>query len=153
MELHHIYLIIHLLAATVWVGGHLVLAIGFLPKALKNNDFTHINRFEKTYEPIGMPSLLLLVITGILMAYDFGLGITTWFSFSSAVETVVSIKIICLLATICLAISAQTRVLPQLHKGNIKKLPEMAIHIVSVTILGIIMLILGSFVRYGGINL
>lgn len=152
MQLHHIYLIIHLLAATIWVGGHLVLAIGFLPKALKNNDFNYIDKFEKTYEPIGIPSLLLLVITGILMAYNFGATLGTWFSFTSTIETVVSLKIICLIATICLAISAQTRVLPQLHKGNIKKLPEMAVHIIAVTILGIAMLILGSFVRYGGIN-
>ena len=66
---HHIYLIFHLLAATIWVGGHLVLALGFLPKALKNKDFSYIDKFEKTYEPIGMPSLLVLLITGILMAY------------------------------------------------------------------------------------
>lgn len=153
MTLHHFYLIVHLLAATIWVGGHLVLAIGFLPKALKYNDFSYIDKFEKTYEPIGMPSLLLLVITGILMAYDFGTGITTWFSFISSIETVISAKIICLLLTVCLAISAQTRVLPQLHKGNLRKLPEMAAHIISVTILGVLMLVLGSFVRYGGIQL
>lgn len=152
MQLHHIYLIIHLLAATIWVGGHLVLAIGFLPKALKHNDFDYIKKFEKTYEPIGMPSLFLLLITGILMAYDFGQGISTWFSFSNGIETVISLKISCLLLTFCFAISAQTRVLPELNKGNIKKLPEMAVHIISVTIIGVVMLILGSFVRYGGVH-
>ena len=67
MDKHHILLIIHLISATVWVGGHLVLLLGFLPKALKHKNFDFISRFEKTYEPIGMPSLLLLVITGILM--------------------------------------------------------------------------------------
>lgn len=152
MEIHHFYLIIHLLAATIWVGGHLVLAIGFLPKALKYNDFDYIKRFEKIYEPIGMPSLVLLLITGVLMAYDFGLEITSWFSFSNGIETIISLKISCLIATICFAISAQTRVLPKLHKGDMKKLPEMAIHIISVTIIGVAMLVLGSFVRYGGIN-
>lgn len=152
MQTHHFYLIVHLLAATVWVGGHLVLAIGFLPKALKNKDFSRIEKFEKTYEPIGMPSLLLLLVTGILMAYDFDLGITTWFAFASPVETVISLKIICLLLTVCLAISAQVRVLPKLRSGKIEKLPEMAVHIVAVTLIGIVMLVLGSFVRYGGIN-
>lgn len=152
MQTHHFYLIVHLLAATVWVGGHLVLAIGFLPKALKNKDFSRIEKFEKTYEPIGMPSLLLLLVTGILMAYDFDLGITTWFAFTSPIETVISLKIICLLLTVCLAISAQVRVLPKLRNGKIEKLPEMAVHIVAVTLIGIVMLVLGSFVRYGGIN-
>lgn len=152
MQTHHFYLIVHLLAATVWVGGHLVLAIGFLPKALKNKDFSRIEKFEKTYEPIGMPSLLLLLVTGILMAYDFDLGITTWFAFTSPIETVISLKIICLLLTVCLAISAQVRVLPKLRSGKIEKLPEMAVHIVAVSLIGIVMLVLGSFVRYGGIN-
>ena len=150
--MHHIYLIIHLIAATIWVGGHLVLAFGFLPKALKNNDFSYIDRFEKTYEPIGMPSLVLLVITGILMAYDFGQGVSKWFSFSNPIETVISLKLLGLLISVCFAISAQTRVLPQLKKGNIKKLPEMAVHIICVTIIGVLLLIFGSFVRYGGIN-
>lgn len=152
MQIHHFYLVVHLLSATIWVGGHLVLAIGFLPKALKHKNFDYIKNFEKTYEPIGMPSLLLLVVTGVLMSYNFGIGIAQWFSFSNGIETVISLKIIGLLLTVGLAISAQTRVLPQLHKGNIKKLPEMAVHIICVTLIGIVMLILGSFVRYGGIN-
>lgn len=148
MNTHHIYLIIHLLSATVWVGGHLVLAIGFLPKALKYKDFSYISKFEKVYEPIGMPALLLLVITGILMAYDFGVTFPQWFSFANPLEKIVSTKISLLLLTICFAISAQTRVLPKLHQGNLKKLPEMAFHIISVTLIGVFMLILGSYFRY-----
>ena len=82
MYTHHILLILHLVAATIWVGGHLVLAIGFLPKALKHNDFSYIANFEKTYEPIGMPSLLVLVITGIILAYDYGATFSTWLFFN-----------------------------------------------------------------------
>lgn len=153
MALHHILLIMHLIGATIWVGGHLVLAIGFLPKALKHRDFSYIEKFEKTYEPIGMPALLLLVITGVWMAYDFGAKIGTWFSFGSPIETVVSLKIIGIFLTLCLAISAQTRVLPKLRNGNLEKLPEMAVHIVLVTLIGITLLIFGSFFRQGGFNL
>lgn len=153
MNIHHIYLIIHLLSATIWVGGHLVLAIGFLPKALAKKDFDYIKRFEKIYEPIGMPSLLLLIVTGVLMGYDFGVSVPLWFSFSNPLETIVSLKIIGIILTILFAISAQVRVLPKLEKGNIDKLPEMAFHIISVTLIGVGLLILGSFVRLGGINL
>ena len=150
--MHHLLLIIHLIAATIWVGGHLVLAIGYMPRALKYKDFSYIGNFEKKYEPIGMPSLLLLVITGISMAYDYDAGLKSWFSFSNSIETVVSLKLSCLLLSVCFAISAQMRVLPKLRKGNLSKLPEMAVHITSVTLLGVTMVILGSFVRYGGIS-
>ena len=142
--MHHLLLIIHLIAATIWVGGHLVLAIGYMPRALKYKDFSYIGNFEKKYEPIGMPSLLLLVITGISMAYDYDAGLKSWFSFSNSIETVVSLKLSCLLLSVCFAISAQTRVLPKLRKGNLSKLPEMAVHITSVTLLGVTMVILGA---------
>ena len=149
MDRHHILLIIHLISATIWVGGHLILLLGFLPKALKHKNFDFISRFEKTYEPIGMPSLLLLVVTGIWMAYDLNAPLPSWFSFATGIETVVSLKIIGLLTSICFAISAQTRVLPKLAKGQIKKLPEMAVHILCVTLIAVTLLILGSTIRNG----
>ena len=150
MYTHHILLVLHLIAATIWVGGQLVLAIGYLPKALKRKDFSYIGNFEKTYEPIGMPSLAVLIITGILMAYDYNAGFSSWFSFGTPIERVVSLKLIFLLTTICFAISAQTRVLPKLRKGQLNKLPEMAVHIICVTLIGVLMVILGSLVRIGG---
>ena len=150
MYTHHILLVLHLIAATIWVGGHLVLAIGYLPKALKHKDFSYIGNFEKTYEPIGMPSLAVLIITGILMAYDYNAGFSSWFSFATPIERVVSLKFTFLLTTVCFAISAQTRVLPKLRKGQLNKLPEMAVHIICVTLIGVLMVILGSLVRIGG---
>ena len=137
MDRHHILLIIHLISATIWVGGHLILLLGFLPKALKHKNFDFISRFEKTYEPIGMPSHL-------------NAPLPSWFSFATGIETVVSLKIIGLLTSICFAISAQTRVLPKLAKGQIKKLPEMAVHILCVTLIAVTLLILGSTIRNGG---
>ena len=150
MYTHHILLVLHLIAATIWVGGHLVLAIGYLPKALKHKDFSYIGNFEKTYEPIGMPSLAVLIITGILMAYDYNAGFSSWFSFATPIERVVSLKLTFLLTTVCFAISAQTRVLPKLRKGQLNKLPEMAVHIICVTLIGVLMVIFGSLVRIGG---
>ena len=150
MYTHHILLVLHLIAATIWVGGHLVLAIGYLPKALKHKDFSYIGNFEMTYEPIGMPSLAVLIITGILMAYDYNAGFSSWFSFATPIERVVSLKLTFLLTTVCFAISAQTRVLPKLRKGQLNKLPEMAVHIICVTLIGVLMVILGSLVRIGG---
>ena len=152
MYTHHILLVLHLIAATIWVGGHLVLAIGYLPKALKHKDFSYIGNFEKTYEPIGMPSLAVLIITGILMAYDYNAGFSSWFSFATPIERVVSLKLTFLLTTVCFAISAQTRVLPKLRKGQLNKLPEMAMHIICVTLIGVLMVILGSLVRIGGLQ-
>ncbi|RZJ35657.1 MAG: copper resistance protein CopD [Flavobacterium sp.] len=145
---HHLLLAIHIVAASVWVGGHLLLAVKYLPKALRERNVQIILNFEKGYESLGMPSLLLLVATGIAMAYDYGVPVSHWFSFSDPIEKVVSTKLVLLLSTLALAINAQLFVIPKLSEKNLKL---MAVHIVLVTLLGVSMLILGTFVRYGGI--
>lgn len=146
---HHLLLILHLLGATIWVGGHLVLAVGILPEVLKKKDPEILLSFERKFEKIGIPALVIMVISGIWMAYQFGIGISQWFHFKNPIETVVSLKLALLFITVIFALSANIFVLPKLSP---KKLPLMAFHIICVTILGVLMLILGSFVRYGGIN-
>ena len=90
MTLHHFILVLHLIAATIWVGGHLTLSIVFLPVALRKKDPNIILNFERKFEPLGMTALLTLVITGIWMAYDFNVTTEKWFSFSSGFEKVIS---------------------------------------------------------------
>lgn len=147
---HHFLLIIHLLSATVWVGGHLLLTFGHLPQALKEKDQNIILNYEQKYEPVGMTALVLLVITGVLMAYKYGVSVDYWFQFANPIEKVISTKLLLLFVTVAFALSAQFRVLPKL-KNNSEKLPEMAFHIISVTIIGVLMLVYGSFIRFGGI--
>lgn len=146
---HHLLLIIHLLSAAIWVGGHLLLVLGYLPQALKEKNLNIILNYEKKYEPVGMTALILLLITGILMAYQYGVSVGYWFHFDTPIEKVVSTKLLLLFLTVLFALSAQFRVIPQL-KNNPDKLPEMTFHILSVTLIGVLMLIFGSFIRFGG---
>lgn len=146
--MHHFLLILHLISATIWVGGHLLLCIRYLPKAMKQNDPEILKHFEQQYEMIGLPALAILVISGILMAYDYNTGITTWFHFTNAIERVISIKLSLLLITLGLAIHARLFIIPNLKP---KLLNKMAWHIIAITATGIAMLVFGSFVRTGGI--
>ncbi|MGG5505239.1 MULTISPECIES: CopD family protein [unclassified Myroides] len=146
----HILLLFHLLSATIWVGGHLVLSIVVLPQVWKEKNIAMLFNFERRYEWLGMPALAILLLTGVRMAYVYNVKIATWFAFKTPIETVVSLKLLCLLSIVLFALSAQCYVLPRL-KINSKKLPLMTFHIIAVTLISILMLILGSFVRYGGI--
>ncbi|MGL2967215.1 copper resistance protein CopD [Flavobacterium sp. XGLA_31] len=145
---HHIFLVLHLLAATVWVGGHLFLSLRFLPEALKKKDPEVLKNFKDKFEPVGMPSLIILLITGILMAYDFDVTVTKWFSFSNAIEKVVSLKLILMFTSLLMAINAQIFVFPKVTSERLK---PVAIQIVLITLIGIAMLVLGSLVRVGGL--
>lgn len=146
--LHHFYLILHIFAATIWVGGHFLLLVRYLPKALREQNTNVISDYEKQYEVVGIPALLISIITGILLAYHYGVPIGTWFSFSSPIEKVVSIKLLLLLTTVILAIHARFFIIPRL---STRTLPMLGWHILAVTALGISLLTLGTFVRMGGL--
>lgn len=146
---HHLLLILHLLGAAIWVGGHLILSIAILPEVLRKQSPEILLNFERKYEKIGIPALIIMVVSGVWMTLNFGVGVSHWFSFSNPIETVVSLKLLLLFTTVLFALSANIFVLPKLSP---KLLPVMAFHIISVTLLGVAMLVLGSFVRYGGLN-
>ena len=145
---HQIYLIIHLLAATIWVGGHLILLLRYVPKAIKNKSLEELSAFRKNFEPVGMPSLFILILTGILMAYDYNITFEKWFLFENSIEKIVSIKLILLFISLTLAFITIKFVLPSINKIS----PFILYFIIFlVTTIAVTMLVLGSLVRVGGI--
>ncbi len=145
---HQIILIIHLLAASIWVGGHLFLILRILPATLQQKDISILSDFRLKFGKIGMPSLLILVVTGILLAYDYNVPISDWFSFSNPIEKIISIKLLLLFTSLSLAVHAQKVVFPKLTSNRM--LPAI-VEIIIVTLIAVSMVILGSLVRVGGL--
>ncbi|GAB4255479.1 MAG: CopD family protein [Vicingaceae bacterium] len=137
-------LIIHLLAATIWTGGHLYLALGILPKILITKNIEKLLDFERSYEKIGMPALLVQVITGVYMSLNL-LDFNQWFDFDNHISKHISIKIILLAITVILALIANFKIIPQLHKKNY--LTIMAFFIYTVTIISVLFVITGASFR------
>lgn len=137
-------ILLHVLGATVWAGGHLILSIGFLPKALKEKDISVIVNFEKHYERVGIPALLIQVITGIWMALIY-VPIGEWLSFDTKHHLYLWTKIGLLLTTIVFAVHARFFIFPTL---TIEKLPSMAFHIVMATMLAVMFVITGLSFRF-----
>jgi putative copper export protein len=137
---------LHLLFATIWVGGHLVLSIGILPQAIKTKDVSIIVNFESIYEKIGIPSLVGQILTGIvlfLMRVENYSVLLRWDDF---IGRHFILKILLLLFTIGLAIHARLRIVPKLNKENLNIL---AIHIIAVSIVGVLFVLVGISIRLG----
>ena len=66
--MYGLLLLLHILAATIWTGGHIVLSTVVLPRALRERSPESLLRFERGYEKIGIPALLIQVGTGIALA-------------------------------------------------------------------------------------
>ncbi len=146
--MYNISITLHVLAATIWAGGHLVLTLGFLPKALKDKNPEVIKFFESRYERIGMPALLVLVITGLYQSFRMIPNFFDWFNYISFVPVNVTIKLGLLVLTLILAVHARFSIIPKLNESNLKPL---AYHIISVTVIAVLMVIVGVSFRYGGL--
>ncbi len=135
--------ILHVLGASVWVGGHLLLLFRYLPEALRKRDPAIIQGFEQKYEAIGIPALLLQAITGIFLGMRYEVQ---WFSFTSHTDLLFNLKLILLLLTLALGIHARFFILPRLEASGLRSL---ALHIAAVTILAIGFVYVGISFRFG----
>lgn len=145
---YRLLVILHLLGASVWVGGHLVLCLSVLPRALRTRDSQPVRAFESGFERIGIPALILQVVTGLVLALRWAPDPVTWLWPTTPASALVRIKLALLAATILLAVDARLRLVPHLDAS---RLPALAWHIVAVTVIAVLMLIVGVGIRTGGL--
>lgn len=132
-------ILFHVLGACVWTGGHLVLALSVLPKALKEKDPEVVHVFEERFERIGIPALLIQIITGLRMASIY-VELQDWFKFNNVMNTHISVKLILLIITLLLAIHARFFILPKLNRDN---LSFLALHIIAITLVALALVFTG----------
>lgn len=145
MSTYATVLILHVLGATVWTGGHLVLALGILPGALRERSTVAVEAFEVRFERIGIPALIIQVATGLYLAVTLAPP-STWLQLDSAATRAIVLKLGLLAITAALAAHARLRVIPHLTAEN---LGTLAWHIVAVTLLSVAFVIVGVGYRVG----
>jgi len=145
--LRPLLLTLHILGACVWAGGHLMLAITVLPRALARRDPRILRAFEEPFERIGIPALVVQVLTGVWLASQF-VPVTRWLAFGSDLEVRIGAKLLFLVLTVGLALHARLRLLPRLDNSN---LGLLAVHIVIVTALAVALVIVGVDFRTGAL--
>jgi len=136
----------HILGATIWTGGHIVLSLAVLPRVLKEKSPERLLEFESAFERIGKPAMLVQIITGLLLAHRLLPDVYLWLDWSNPVSRVVGMKLMLLALTILLAADAKLRVLPKLSNKN---LWDMAAHIIAVTLLSVLFVIVGVSFKTG----
>lgn len=144
--MYHIALLFHILAATIWTGGHLILATTILPNALKSKNVDFIKTFEQGYETVGIPALLVQIVSGFYLAYSLLPDAHLWLDWSNPVAKVISLKLGLLCLTFMLAIDARLRVIPKLSSDNIH---DLALHIIPVTVISVLFVFVGVSLKAG----
>lgn len=144
--MYGLLLLLHILAATIWAGGHIVLSVVVLPNVLKQRSPGLLLSFESVYEKIGMPALIIQIITGVMLAHRLLPDVSQWFDLSNPVAHPIMLKLGLLALTAGFAINARFRVIPNLSPSNLN---VMAWHIVSVTVISVLFVVVGVSFRTG----
>ena len=139
-------LFLHILAATVWTGGHLVLAIVILPRVLRERSPAKLLEFESAYERVGIPALVVQVATGLWLAHRMVPDLGRWLAFDDPVASLVGVKLLLLATTVGLALDARLRLIPRLSE---RTLGALAWHIVPVTLVSVLFVVVGVAFRTG----
>ena len=139
-------LFLHLLGASVWVGGHLVLLFGVLPGALRRRDPQPVRTFEQIYERIGIPALLIQIVTGLWLA-SLWLPHAQWFG-TTPMAHLVQAKLGLLALTAALGLHARLALIPKL---DAQRLPQLGVHIVLITLTAVAFVWVGAGFRFGGL--
>lgn len=144
--MYGIVLLLHVLGATIWTGGHLVLALTILPRVLRERSPAELLKFESAYERVGIPALVTQVVTGLWLAYRQVPDVGAWFAFEHPVARLVGVKVLLLALTVAFALDARLRIIPRLSERN---LGPLAWHIVPVTIVSVLFVVVGLSFRTG----
>ncbi len=139
-------LILHLLGATVWTGGHLILVSVILPKAMSSADIEVLLQFERAFEKVGMPALGVQIVTGLWMAYQLLPNVKSWFAFDNDLSILVSLKLLLLLLTTMVALHARFYRIPKL---SVHTLQAFSVNIILVTLFSVGFVIVGTLFRTG----
>lgn len=140
-------LLLHVLAATVWTGGHLVLTIAILPRVMRERSPRRLLEFESAFEKMGIPALAILVISGPWMALQSMPDASDWFVSEDLAAQLVRTKLILLAITALLAVDTRLRIIPRLREDH---LVSLAWHIVPVTVVAVLFVVAGVAFRVGG---
>ncbi len=139
-----VLLIVHILSATVWTGGHLILCFGHLPKAFANCDPTELRSFVATFEKVGIPAFVIQAITGPTLAYYRIPDLAAWFRLETADSYLIATKLILLIATAAFAVHGKRK--PPRDSVS-SALRALAWHIIPVTILSVLFVVIGVSFR------
>lgn len=144
-----IALFLHLIGASIWVGGHLYLLIRLMPTFVRKQDVAGFLTFEKSYEPLGMTALAVQIITGLYMLNAIT-PVATWLTPMGALTALIHAKFTWLLLTIITALHARFRVVARLEQGNFtdSTLKVMAVHVGLICLWSLCFVATGMAFRY-----
>ncbi len=146
-EIYPVVQLIHVLAASTWVGPHIVLATGPLIRALRQRSLRPILEFYAAFAWPATIGLIVAALTGLYMAY-LRAPPSEWFNFGEP-QGRIGEKIIALIVLILISGYAHSRIVPQMRRDDTQIFWRAVLFVVIATLLSLALPLLGLMIRYG----
>jgi len=137
-----ILVFLHIIAATIWAGGYIILTITILPKSIRQKSTDLIHNFNKSFHTLSMIALGFQVITGFRLA-TLLLPMSKWAEFGNPVALGINTKFFLLILTIIAII------IEKVYLKKSKGIRLIAVLIVFITIISLIFIYTGISIRIG----
>lgn len=146
LNIYGALVVLHLLAACVWLGGHVVLAYLVSPNALDGRNPDTVYRIQSLYDKIGMPSLVLQVLTGFVLAYLHTPDLAAWVAFESPMGRLIALKLVLQLVVLGLALDLRIRLFARVGSAG---LGSLRLHVFVISFVSAALVFLGASFRIG----
>lgn len=146
-SLYSVMQLIHVIAASMWVGSHLILATGPMVRALRLRDSRPILEFYKAIAWPATVGLLIAALTGFYMAL-LRAPPSEWFSFGEPSGRIGE-KTVTFIVLLVISGYAHARIFPGMRQNNPSVFWRAILFVVVATLLSLALPLLGSIIRYG----
>lgn len=144
---HRALLILHGIAAAVWLGGLAVLVLGYLPEAWRTRDPRLLVDAIARFDRLGLPALIVAIITGCILAYHWLPEMALWFNRELPHGAAILTKFSLLILALLIYAYQRARVLPTLGP---ERIPRLGLCLTLQLVLATLLLIAGSAFRFTG---
>lgn len=146
LNIYGTLVVLHLLAACVWLGGHVVLASLVFPSTLDGRDPDTIYRIESLYDKVGMFALMGQILTGLLLAYLHTPDLGKWLAFDSPMGRLIGIKLILQFVILGLALDLRVRLFARVGSAG---LSSLRLHVALISLVSAASVFVGASFRIG----
>lgn len=148
--MYSILILFHVIGASVWFGGLMVLSFSILPKAKRAQDPGAIASYMRHFLRVGYPALMIQTLTGPMIATRLVRSMADWFAWQDSTQDHIGSKLIMLPIIVIVTVQMQRKVLPRLESGESAAIKSAAKYGHSLTFLAFLMLLMGiSLHTYG----
>ncbi|MDM7276031.1 MAG: hypothetical protein P3X22_007975 [Thermoprotei archaeon] len=141
-----VLVLIHVLAATMWVGAHLILVTGPLVKTIKSNDVRPTLEFYSAFIWPATIALIIGALTGVILA-QMKYPPNSWLEFGEPSGRIGE-KMALFMILILVSGYAHMKVIPIMRTGGERAVKLTVIYGLVATILSLGFPVLGIMIRF-----